>query len=138
MVMSGGCACGALRYRAEGEPLVQGLCHCRNCQRLSGGGHVGFLCFPDEAVTFEGAAVSHDLTGGSGGTATRYFCPTCHGGVFGRTEVMPGKLNVYAGSLDDTSQFKPTLAVFTRSRPPWDTSSAVLTCFETVPADAAR
>ena len=44
-----------------------------------------------------------------------------------------GSLKVYAGSLDDTSQFKPQIAIFTRSRPAWDTSSQELTCFETVP-----
>ena len=73
------------------------------------------------------------LAGGSGRTATRYSCPTCHSGVFGRSEIMPGQINLYAGSLDDTSQFKPQIAIFTRSRPAWDTSSQELTCFETVP-----
>ena len=136
MALSGGCVCGALRYRAEGQPLFQGLCHCRNCQRIGGGGHIGFICFPEESVTVEGNAVSRALTGGSGRQATRYFCPVCHSDVFGRAEVMPGQINLYAGSLDDTSQFTPTLAIFTRSRPAWDTSSAGLTCFETVPARA--
>ena len=46
---------------------------------------------------------------------------------------MPGLINIYAGSLDDTSQFKPQMAIFTRSRPAWDDSSRNLQCFETVP-----
>ena len=102
MTMTGGCQCGALRYRAEGEPLIQGFCHCRNCQRISGAGHIGFICFPESAVVVEGATRSYSLTGGSGRTATRYFCPTCHSDVFGRAEVMAGQINLYAGSLDDT------------------------------------
>ena len=32
MVIEGGCYCGALRYRAEGEPVFAGQCHCRECQ----------------------------------------------------------------------------------------------------------
>ena len=115
MIMTGGCACGALRYRAEGEPLLQGLCHCRNCQHVSGAGHVGFLCLPESAVTVEGPVRSYSLTGGSGRTATRYFCPTCHSSVFGRSEIMPGQINLYAGSLDDLSWFKPAIAIFTRA-----------------------
>lgn len=130
---AGGCLCGALRWRAEGEPLLQGLCHCRNCQRLGGGGHVGFICFPEEAATVEGETRSHGVTGGSGRVATRYSCPVCHAIVFGRSEVIPGKINFYAGSLDDTSLFKPTMAIFVRSRPPWDDSSRGLTCHETLP-----
>jgi hypothetical protein len=133
MIMTGGCACGAVRYRADGEPLLQGLCHCRTCQRISGAGHVGFVCLPECAVTVEGATESYSLTGGSGRTATRYFCPTCHSAVFGRSEIMPGKINLYAGSLDDHSWFKPTIAIFAINRPAWDSSSTGLKCFETVP-----
>jgi hypothetical protein len=132
-MLTGRCRCGAVRYRATGTPEFQGLCHCRDCQRLSGGGHVGFICFPEGAVTIEGATRSYGLTGSSGRTATRYSCPTCHSGVFGRADVMPGQINLYAGSLDDTSQFKPQIAIFARSRPAWDMSSQELTCFETVP-----
>jgi hypothetical protein len=53
--------------------------------------------------------------------------------IFGRAEVMPGIVNLYAGALDDTAQFKPRIAIFTRSRPTWDTSSVGLRCFETLP-----
>ena len=132
-MITGGCLCGALRYRAEGEPLFQGLCHCRNCQRLGGGGHVGVLCFDAANVTVEGATRPYATTGGSGRTATRFSCPTCHSIVYGTAEVMPGLINLYAGSLDDTSVFKPQIAIFTRSRPPWDDSSRGLMCYETVP-----
>ena len=133
MAMTGGCACGALRYRAVGEPLVKGLCHCRTCQRISGAGHVGFITFPESAVTLEGPTQGFTRTGGSGRAATRYACATCLSGVFGRAEVMPGRINLYAGSLDDTSRFKPQIAIFTENRPAWDTSSSGLKCFQTVP-----
>ena len=49
---------------------------------------------------------------------------------------MPGLVNIYAGSLDDTAQFKPQMAIFTRSRPAWDDSSRNLTCYETVPSSS--
>ncbi len=133
-MMTGGCLCGALRYRAEGAPRMQGLCHCRNCQRLGGGGHVGWLSFDEAAVTVEGATLAYTTTGGSGSPATRFSCPACHSIVYGTGEGMPGVINVYAGSLDDTSQFKPTMAIFTRSRPAWDDSSRSLACYETVPS----
>ena len=133
-MITGGCLCGALRYRAEGEPKAQGLCHCRNCQRLTGGGHVGWLTFDEAAVAVEGETRAYATTGGSGRTATRYACPTCMSIVFGKAEVMAGRINLYAGSLDDTTQFKPQMAIFTRSRPAWDDSSRDLKCFETVPS----
>jgi hypothetical protein len=48
--------------------------------------------------------------------------------------VIGRRLNLYAGSLDDASQFKPTIAIFVRERPPWDDVSRDLECFETVPS----
>ena len=133
MTMTGGCQCGALRYRAEGEPLIQGLCHCRNCQRISGAGHVGFICFSEGDVTLEGPTRSYSLTGGSGRTATRYSCPACRSGVFGRAEVMPGQINLYAGSLDDTALFEPKIAIFARRRPPWAAIPPGLRVFDEMP-----
>jgi len=132
-MLTGGCACGALRYRAQGEPELQGFCHCRSCQRLSGAGHVGFICFDERNVTMEGATQSYVATGGSGLPATRYSCPVCHSIVFGRAEIMPGKINFYAGSLDELSRFRPGIAIYVRSRPAWDDASRGLPSYETVP-----
>jgi hypothetical protein len=119
-----------------GEPLMQGLCHCRNCQRTSGGGHVGFLCFPASAVKIEGKTRSYTRSGGSGRPASRHACPVCLSVVYGTAEVMPGQINFYAGSLDRPALFKPQIAIFVRERPPWDDASRNLQCFETVPQRA--
>jgi len=133
ITLTGGCVCGAVRYRATGTPEMQGLCHCRNCQRLGGGGHVGFLCFPLEAVIVEGETRETRGPGGSGQPAERHFCPTCCSALFGLSEMMPGKINIYAGSLDDPGQFKPAFAIFTRSRRPWDLLPADIAAYETLP-----
>jgi hypothetical protein len=37
MEQGGGCACGAARYRLTAAPLIVHACHCRDCQRLTGG-----------------------------------------------------------------------------------------------------
>lgn len=132
-MLTGRCACGALRYRAEGEPLMQGFCHCRSCQRTSGAGHVGWLCFPAGAVTVEGETRIFTRVGGSGKRASRYACPTCLSVVYGTAEVMTDMINLYAGSLDDPARFKPTMAIFVGEKPPWDDVSRGLTCYETVP-----
>jgi hypothetical protein len=132
-MLTGGCACGALRYRADGEPLMQGFCHCRSCQRTSGAGHVGWLCFPEKVVTIEGETRVFTRVGGSGKRASRYACSTCLSVVYGTAEVMTGMINLYAGSLDDPVQFRPTVAIFVSQRPPWDDVSRGLQCFDTAP-----
>ena len=130
---AGGCACGQLRWSATAEPQLQGFCHCKSGQRTSGGGHVGFLCFDEKAVTVTGERKIYTRPGGSGRPASRHACPTCHSVVYGTAEVMPGQLNMYAGSLDDSALFRPAIAIFVSEKPPWDDVSRDLTCFATVP-----
>src|SRR5215813_8444896 len=37
--ITGGCACGAIRYEVTAEPIVMFNCHCRDCQKTTGGGY---------------------------------------------------------------------------------------------------
>ncbi|WP_367184783.1 GFA family protein [Sphingopyxis sp.] len=41
-MLTGGCACGQIRYRLDAEPYDAGWCHCQLCQRLSGSGGMVF------------------------------------------------------------------------------------------------
>ena len=84
-------------------------------------------------MALAGETRSHGLAGDSGRTACATPAPAAAAACSAAPSSMPGMVNLYAGSLDDTAQFKPRIAIFVRSRPPWDTSSNGLECFETVP-----
>jgi hypothetical protein len=117
-VFLGGCLCGALRYEARGTPLC-GHCYCADCRKASGSGFIPFMSFPHGAVTFSGAARQYSSPSASGRVAVRNFCPTCGALVFGGLIGNEHGHTIYAGSLDDASLFKPTVAIFTQGRPPW-------------------
>ena len=46
---TGGCLCGAVRYESSAEPVITGNCHCRDCQRYTGGGSMPGLALPQDA-----------------------------------------------------------------------------------------
>lgn len=133
MKASGGCLCGAVRYEIDGDTIFTGHCHCRDCQKATGTGHVSVMGLPRQAVAITGQTRGFTVIGESGQAYTRNFCPTCGSLVFGEAEGMPGMINVTAGTLDDPSAFEPQLVIFTRSRPAWDHLQGGLPEFEAMP-----
>jgi hypothetical protein len=129
---TGGCLCGAVRYELRGEPIVAGYCFCADCRKASGSGFIPFIGMPTSAMTVSGRTLPYSSPAASGRIALRNSCPVCGGLVFGgRTS---GKsCTIYAGSLDDPSFFRPTIAIFTRDRPPWVPLPPGLTLFEGSP-----
>jgi hypothetical protein len=118
--VSGGCACGAVRYEATAEPVFMLNCHCRDCQRASGGSFAAIAVLPGEAVKVTGEPRYHVVTGGSGHQVERGFCPICGSPVAIKLARMPDIFGVHAASLDDPSLFKPTVDLFTASAHSWD------------------
>jgi hypothetical protein len=130
---TGGCLCGALLYQALGEPLYAGYCYCSDCRRASGSAFVPFIGFPSEALRFTGRTSSFTSRSARGGNAVRNSCAICASLVFGGTLGQDSQHTIYAGSLDDPSLFKPTIAIFTRDRPAWAIVPPDLKVFEGLP-----
>jgi hypothetical protein len=131
---TGGCLCGALRYQAEGEPLMAGHCYCADCRKASGSGFIPFIGFARDAVSFSGNVLSYRSKAASGGDAVRNFCPVCGGLVFGGEIDASNSFTIYAGSLDEPSLFRPKVAIFTRDRPAWAVMPPDLKVYEGQPS----
>ncbi len=116
---SGGCACGAIRYETEADPVVMVNCHCRDCQRAAGGAYAPYMIFPNPQVKLEGEPRSYKTVGDAGFAVERGFCPDCGTPVTVRLERMPDVLAVFAASLDEPSLYKPGLELFTSRSQPW-------------------
>ena len=130
---TGGCLCGALRYEADGEPLYAGYCFCGDCRKASGSGFVPFMGFAGSALRFSGEPHKFTSKSSRGGDAVRNSCSVCGGLVFGGEIGKDDEFTIYAGSLDDSSLFRPTVAIFARDRPDWALLPAGLNVFDAMP-----
>ncbi len=115
----GGCLCGAIRYRAEAEPVMQGVCHCTHCQKQAGSAFSIVMAFPKGTVAIEGSPKSYDDSGDSGGRVERIFCPNCGSPLFTKADAAPDLFFIKAGTLDDPTAFAPAIHFYAQTRLPW-------------------
>jgi hypothetical protein len=134
--VTGGCLCGALRYEVSGEPLFAGLCFCEDCRKASGSGFIPFMGVAGSTLTLTGESRSSEVKAFRGGVATRNHCSRCGGLVFGGVRDESDSFTIYAGSLDDPSQFRPQIAIFASRRPDWAVIPEGLTVFDEMPPQA--
>ena len=118
--LTGSCQCGAVRYECSSEPVFTGNCHCRDCQKSTGGAYVPVLAVPADSLKITGEVKYYDSRADSGHTLSRGFCPNCGARLFGKSSGMPAIIAITAGSLDDPSRFKPAIDFYTSSAQPWD------------------
>lgn len=131
---SGGCLCGAVRYEVTAEPVAFMLCHCRDCQYISGGEPAAVVVVPAGAFRqIKGEARSYAVKGESGNTVSRQFCGECGTPLFSGLETMPHLKVIKAGSLDDPSWLKPTAFLWTKSAQPWAHKDAAVPSFDKQP-----
>ena len=128
--LSGGCACGSIRYECTSEPILSYKCHCRACQRASGGGFLAlFWVHSDKLEITANEPRYYAVAADSGRKLKRGFCPECGSSVL----VQPGFpdiMFIVASSLDDPSAFKPQQEIWISSAQPWDKLDTSLQQFD--------
>ena len=132
---SGGCLCGALRFECDPQQFIaQAVCHCRDCQYVSGGSPAPIVAVPEQGFErLKGETKTHSVKAVSGNTVTRHFCPECGTPMFSEISAAPGLKIIKVGTLDDPSQFTPQMSVWTSSAQPWSLVHADIPKFEKDP-----
>lgn len=111
---TGGCQCGAIRYAIDLPIPDCNLCHCRMCQKASGGPFMVFVATHPDAVTWiRGAPALY----ASSSFATRGFCRDC--GTPLTYQYKPDRLSLTHGSLDDPFLIAPTERLGSDVTQPW-------------------
>ena len=102
-ILTGGCACGRVRFTAEVPDSNAYLCHCRMCQRSSGNVSLALYTLPQANVQFETEPDWYD----SSPLAERPFCSRCGTSLGFRYREGTDKMDLTVASFDDPSPFTP-------------------------------
>jgi len=130
----GGCQCGFVRYRLEGEPLAVAVCHCVECQRQSGSAFGMSIVVRKEAFRLlHGTLKTFTRAGESGRAVACAFCPECGVRIYHEPRWLDGIFTVKPGTLDDTSFLRPTMEVWTKRKHAWLEFRGDLLSFESNP-----
>lgn len=105
MDIEGGCYCGAVRYRATGNPLFTGQCHCRECQYISGGHPNLVMAMPEAEFSFTKGAPKGFRRSDLPDPVTREFCAACGTHLLTRAPRVPGAVLLKVGTFDDPAMF---------------------------------
>lgn len=123
MSRTGRCLCGKVSYSLEGDPIATAVCHCSHCQRQGGSAFSVNLIAMWPQMTVTGEMAAYDEMGEKGDQVyvRRRFCSSCGSPILSEIMLSEGVIAVKAGTLDDTSDVKPTVEAWCVDRQPWVT-----------------
>ena len=121
MKIDGACHCGSITYRAEVDPDDVIICHCTDCQTMSGSAF-RTVVFADEArfVLLGDSPKIYIKTADSGNKREMAFCPDCGTHIYA-TSVGPGPrtLGLRVGAIRQRDELPPKAQYFCRSAQSW-------------------
>jgi hypothetical protein len=115
-VFDGGCSCGRVRYRAEGEATDLCYCHCRSCRRATAAPFVAWGTFRRPPFRISAGELALHR---SSEAVVRGFCSACGTPLTYEHQRRPGAIDVTLVSLDDPALLRPQYHIWVSHRLPW-------------------
>ncbi len=121
MKITGGCLCGALAYEAEVDENAFGICHCRDCQILSGSAFRSVAVVPPEQFKWtSGMPKLFKKVADSGNTREMTFCGDCGTHITGQPPADgTGYMSLRLATANEFASFTPKFETYCASRVPW-------------------
>ncbi len=109
MKVTGGCHCGRITYEAEVDPTTVRVCHCTDCQKLTGTvWRAGISSLPGTFRLKSGTPKIYVKIAESGNKRAHAFCPECGAPIYSTTpEPDPSIYGLRVGGLDQRAQLAP-------------------------------
>ena len=121
MNIEGGCHCGKLTFSAEVDPEQVFICHCTDCQTLSGSAYRTVVpAIEGSFKMLTGNPQIYFKTTENGSKRQQAFCSDCGTPIYSAPESMDSSLYIIrAGSIKQRSQLKPKSQIWCRSMQSW-------------------
>jgi hypothetical protein len=133
MQVTGGCHCGQITYQAEVDPETVRVCHCTDCQKLTGTAfRAAIASRPGTFVLKSGTPTIYVKTAESGNQRAHAFCPACGTPVYAAaTGPNPSVYGLRVGGIDQRAQFAaPARQIWCRSALPWSMDLTAIERFD--------
>ena len=117
MTRTASCCCGACSVTVEGEPQVNGVCHCTDCKRRTGSAFGWQVYFRDQDVVAKRGVMSCYVVGDPP-RQERWFCQACGSTLWWKSDFLLGHTGLAAGAFE-TPMPEPNLRVTEEQRCPW-------------------
>jgi len=120
MKIDGGCHCGYITYEAEVDPTHVGICHCTDCQTMTGTAfRVNVRSREGSFRLLSGEPTIYEKTAESGNQRALAFCPRCGTPIHSTTVTDQKVHNIRAGTVRQRAGLKPTAMGWCRSARDW-------------------
>jgi len=120
MTQTARCCCGRCSLQIEGDPVVNGVCHCDNCKRRTGSAFGWSIYVPDDRVTnLQGEFKQYILDEADPQRAQRWFCAHCGTTLYWKASAIPGHTGIAAGCIADPAPGEPVLTASDDHRLAW-------------------
>ena len=121
MKIDGGCHCGFIEYEAEIDPEKVIVCHCTDCQTLSGTAFRTVVFVDDSAFKLlSGELKTYVKTADSGAKRAQRFCPECGAHIYAApAEEGPATYGLRVGTIRQRGALRPRAQYWCRSKLDW-------------------
>lgn len=119
MHIDGACHCGAVSFTAEVDPGRVMVCHCTDCQVLSGAPLRAVVAAAYETLVVKGTTKSYIKVAQSGNRRAQVFCPECGTPLWATAPENPTAVIVRLGCVTQRAQFRPAVQIWQHSALPW-------------------
>ena len=119
MHVNGACHCGKITYEAEVDPNAVSICHCTDCQTLSGTAFRTVVSTKKEDLKVTGEPRIYIKTAESGNKRAQAFCPDCGTPLWATAPVDPQTFGLRVGAIKQRDQLVPKRQSWARSSQGW-------------------